>query len=399
MIDVKTWMRAFTQRKPLAAAETDYASIADPTFQLAKPFASVDDCPALLASFARLQRDGHYLRGHRVLEFGAGSCWAGRLLNQLGMTVASLDVSASSLALGERLVREQPVIGRQPTHAFLRYDGVRITMPDRNFDRIFCFDAFHHVANPDQILKEFARVLDDGGIASFSEPGPGHSLTAESQREMRHHKVIENDIVIEELWEAAQAAGFTDIEFSLQSKAPLRLGYEEYRTFREHGFGGAAAAAPQGHVVAHNRNVTVFHLVRGAPAQLDSRTRDGLVAELRIERVERVEPVSTAGGMRRLRLTVAVRNSSDRVWRRSGRDPGCVNLGVRRLDATGELVDQDYLRHRFLDADLAPGGTVTISVELPVPVGAEHHELELDLVSEGFCWFSQNGSHIERLLP
>ncbi len=195
---------------------------------------------------------------------------------------------------------------------------------------------------------------------------------------MRHHKVIENDIVIEELWEAAQAAGFTDIEFSLQSKAPLRLGYEEYRTFREHGFGGAAAAAPQGHVVAHNRNVTVFHLVRGAPAQLDSRTRDGLVAELRIERVERVEPVSTAGGMRRLKLTVAVRNSSDRVWRRSGRDPGCVNLGVRRLDATGELVDQDYLRHRF-DADLAPGGTVTISVELPVPVAASIMKFEARL--------------------
>ncbi len=213
---------------------------------------------------------------------------------------------------------------------------------------------------------------------------------------MRHHKVIENDIVIEELWEAAQAAGFTDIEFSLQTEAPLRLGYEEFRAFRAQGFGDAAAAALQAHIVAHNRNVTVFHLVRGAPAQPDSRMRDGLVGELR---VERVEPVAATGGRRKLRLTVTVRNSSDRVWRRSGRDPGCVNLGVRRLDAAGELVDQDYFRHRFLDADLPPGGTVTTSVELPIPAGADHHQLELDLVSEGVCWFSQNGSRTERLLP
>src|SRR5690606_22391894 len=118
---------------------------------------------ALLTSFAKLLRDGRYLPGHRVLEFGAGSCWAGRLLNQLGMAVTSLDISPSALALGERLAREQPVIGRQPKHEFLRYDGLRIPMPDRSVDRIFCFDAFHHVADPEATLGEFARVLDEGG--------------------------------------------------------------------------------------------------------------------------------------------------------------------------------------------------------------------------------------------
>ncbi len=396
MIEVKALMKSLTQQELLAAAEAYYASIANPAFQLAKPFASVDDCPALLASFAKLLRDGRYLPGHRVLEFGAGSCWAGRLLNQLGMAVTSLDVSPSALALGERLVREQPVVGHQPTHTFLHYDGVRIALPDRSVDRIFCFDAFHHVANPEQTLREFARVLDDGGIASFSEPGPRHSLTAESQREMRHHKVIENDVVIEELWEAAQAAGFTDIHFSLQTEASLQLGYEEFRAFRERGFGSAAAAALQERIVAHNRNVTVFHLVRGAPSQPDSRMRDGLVGELQ---VERIEPVRSADSVRRLRITVAVRNNSSRVWRCSGWEPGCVNLGVRRLDAAGELVDLDYFRHRFLAEELAPGETVTTSLDLPIPAGMEYPEFELDLVSESVCWFSQNGSPTQRLRP
>jgi len=197
------------------------------------------------------------------------------MLNQLGMAVTSLDVSPSALALGERLKREWPVFGRQPAHAFLAYDGVRIPMPERSVDRIFCFDAFHHVANPEQTLREFARVLDDGGIAAFSEPGPMHSRTAESQREMQRHKVIENDVVIEDIWAAAQAAGFTDIHFSLQTETSMRLGYDAFRSLRRHGPDAATVAALREQVLGRNRDVTFFYLVKGAPSRLDSRTATG----------------------------------------------------------------------------------------------------------------------------
>jgi hypothetical protein len=74
MIDVKQLMRSLSQGL-IAAAEAYYGSIADPAFQLAKPFCSIDDCPSLLVAFTKLLRDGQYLPGHRVLEFGAGSCW------------------------------------------------------------------------------------------------------------------------------------------------------------------------------------------------------------------------------------------------------------------------------------------------------------------------------------
>lgn len=396
MIDVKQLMRSLSQEELIAAAEAYYQSMVDPAFQLAKPFSGIDDCPSLLASFSKLLRDGQYLPGHRVLEFGAGSCWAGRLLNQLGMEVTSLDVSPSALALGERLVRDQPAIGRHSPHAFVRYDGVRMALPDRSFDRIFCFYAFHHVANPEQTLKEFARVLDDGGIASLSETGPHHSMSFESQREMRDHKVIENDIVIEELWEAAQATGFTDIRFSLQTETALQLGYEEYRAFRAQGFGDEVAATLKEKVLAHNRNVTLFHLVRGEPSRPDSRTRDGLVADVH---AERLGALLGADGRQRIRLSVTIRNISGRVWRRSGWQAGCVNVGVRRLDEDGQLVDLDYFRHRFLEWDLAPGGAVVTTFDLPLPAGIHRTQFELDLVSEGVCWFSQNGSRIERLVP
>jgi SAM-dependent methyltransferase len=393
-IDVRALMKSLTQQELLAAAEAYFASIADPTFHLSKPFANVDDCPTLLANFSKLLRDGHFLRGHRVLEFGAGSCWGGRLLNQLGMAVTSLDISPSALALGERLKRDRPVYGRQPEHAFLLYDGVKIGLPDRSMDRVFCFDAFHHVVNPEQTLRELARVLDDGGVAAFCEPGPLHSHTAESQREMRQYAVIENDVVIEDIWAAAQAAGFSDIYFSLQSESTVRLGYREFLAFRKRGFDDAMATSLKAHIVQRNRDSTLFYLVKGAVGQADSRSRDGLVGELRVDRVERL-PAASVG--ERLRIGLEVRNVSAATWLRSGGGHGCVNIGVQVVGAEGVPLDPDYARHRFLKKELPPGEAVKTTFEVPVPHGADGCALQIDLVSESVCWFAQNGSRTERI--
>jgi SAM-dependent methyltransferase len=393
-IDVRALMKSLTQQELLAAAEAYFAFIVDPTFHLSKPFANVDDCPTHLTSFSKLLREGHFLRGHRVLEFGAGSCWAGRLLNQLGMAVTSLDISPSALALGERLKGERPVYGRQPEHTFLLYDGIRIGLPDRSMDRVFCFDAFHHVANPEQTLRELARVLDDGGVAAFCEPGPLHSHTAESQREMRQYAVIENDVVIEDIWAAAQAAGFSDIYFSLQSESPVRLGYREFLAFRERGFDDALADSLKTHIVQRNRDSTLFYLVKGAVGRSDSRSRNGLVGELRIDRVERL-PATAAGG--RLRIGLEVRNVSAATWLRTGAGHGCVHIGVQVVDAAGAPRDRNFARHRFLTKELPPGEVVTTSFEVPLPAVADGCALEIDLVSESVCWFAQNGSRTERI--
>lgn len=341
-------------------------------------------------------QDGRFLPGHRVLEFGAGSCWAGRLLNQLGMEVVSLDVSSGALALGERLRREHPVFGAQPPHRFLAFDGVRIDLPDASIDRVFCFDAFHHVVNPGQVIREFARILADGGIAAFSEPGPRHSHTVESQREMRQHRVVENDVVIEDIWADAQAAGFRDIEFSLQTETSIRLGYEDFRALRERGPDASLATRLLESVSSRNRNVTFFYLSKGGAPPVDSRVRDGLVARLALDAVERVVD---AQGQPLLRVSLTVENVSDRLWRRSGSSLGSVNLGVHRLDADGAMLAHDHHRHLFLEADLPPGGTAATRIDVPVAPDAGSSVYELDLVSEGVCWFAQNGSEPVRVGP
>ena len=57
-----------------------------------------------------------------------------------------------------------------------------------------CLDAFHHVPNPGLVLAELSRVLKEGGIAGFAEPGPEHSKSPQSQYEMKTFKVVENDV-------------------------------------------------------------------------------------------------------------------------------------------------------------------------------------------------------------
>jgi SAM-dependent methyltransferase len=269
-------------------------------------------------------------------------------------------------------------------------------LPDASIDRVFCFDVFHHVVNPGQVIRELARILVDGGIAAFSEPGPCHSHTAESQREMRQHRVVENDVVIEDISADARAAGFRDIEFSLQTETSIRLGCEDFRALRERGPDASLTTRLLESVNSRNRSVTFFRLSEGGALPVDSRLRDGLVTRLTLDAVE---PVVDSQGQPLLRVSLTVENVRDRLWRRSGSSRGSVNLGVHRLDAHGATLAHDHHRHLFLEADLPPGGTATTRVDLPVAPDAGSSVHELELVSEGVCWFAQNRSEPLRVGP
>jgi Methyltransferase domain/Domain of unknown function (DUF4214) len=138
---------------------------------LAKPFADPQDAPDLLGSFAQLVAGLRLAPGLTVLDFGAGACWTTRCLTQFGCAAIALDVSASALELGRQLYARLPPIGDRPSPQFLVFDGRRIDLPDASVDRIFCFDAFHHVPNPAEVMQELGRVLRPGGVAGFFGAG------------------------------------------------------------------------------------------------------------------------------------------------------------------------------------------------------------------------------------
>jgi len=177
-----------------------------------KPFYHPQDCAPQLSNLGDLFGGLQLKAGMRVLDFAAGSCWLTRYLLQLGCDVVACDASVRALGIGKELLRRFPPIA--PSYLppqFLPFDGYRIDLPDACLDRIVVNDAFHHLPNTAAVLAEFARLLKPDGIVGMSEPGRYHSQTAASQAEMREFYVIENDVVLEDLWQEAQHAGFADI--------------------------------------------------------------------------------------------------------------------------------------------------------------------------------------------
>ena len=349
---------------------------------LAKPFADPRDTPDLLGSFAHLLAGLHLVPGLTVLDFGAGACWTTRCLTQLGCAAIALDVSPTALELGQQLYARLPPIGDAPPPRFLVFDGRRIDLPDASVDRISCFDAFHHVPNPAEVMLELGRVLRPGGIAGFSEPGRHHSKDARSQYEMKNYTAIENDVVMEHVWLWAREAGFAELELAIFNTESYRVPLEEFRELMR---GGRALDRYAERVRIFLQGHQTFFLRKGGQAARDSREREGLKGEIAV-RLERTE----MRGGEPIRGTATVQNVGSVSWLPGATPVGGVNLGVHLRARDGRPLAVDFARIALTNTT-APGLSQTVAFAIPPPEPGEYL-MEFDLVSEGVSWFEINGS-------
>jgi len=188
-----------------------------------KPFSSPEIALDLLPKLQAMLYSAKLYKGARVLDFGAGAGWLSRALATMGLHPTALDVSTTVLRTAKEIAEQRLERKAADRIKYLRHDGLKFAAPNGAFDRVLSFDAFHHVPDQGRILREIHRVLAEDGIASFVEPGPEHSKTQTSQEEMRNHDVIENDIVIEKIWEEAKQAGFSECNLWFYTLAPLAL--------------------------------------------------------------------------------------------------------------------------------------------------------------------------------
>jgi SAM-dependent methyltransferase len=390
-IDVRQLIKELSVEELCQTAEEFFARLPNWDYLHSKPFAAINETPELFVCFAEVIQGLNLLPDMTILDFGAGSCWTSRFLSQMGLQVIALDVSASALKIGQELYKRQPLIGNQPPPRFLHFDGHTFDLPDRSVDRISCWDAFHHVPNQAEVLKEMGRVLKDGGIAGFSEPGPDHSRGAQSQYEMRTNRVIENDINVREIWEEAKRAGFTRIKLALFNPNPFLLPLEEFEAYLDGKNDGEAYVAETRRQMQHRR---VFFLFKGeSNALADSRQREGLMAELHVE----FESARVAAGQP-LRLKVVARNTGSAIWLPTTARIGAVHFGLHLFDRNGILLDLDYYRHDLTPGEgreILPGETIRFEAEVPLPQ-AGAYILQCDLVSEAICWFEHQGAPIIR---
>lgn len=383
LIDVDRFILEHSVEEFCEAAESYFSRITDWDQILAKPFSSIQDSQHTLVEFSHLIHGLQLYPEMTVLDFGAGPGWASRILNQMGLEVISLDVSQTALNMAEELSRLWPVLGKQPSHTFLHFDGRKIDLPDERVDRIFCFDAFHHVPNQLEVLQEMSRVLKRGGIAGFSEPGPNQSKDPVSQMEMRKYKVLENDIVIEKIWEHAKTAGFTEIKLALWNVPPPLLPMESFLNFPEH---RDLKQEYIDHAFIRSRHFNIFFLQKGEAESLnDSRNAEGLTCLL--EPVAKKLELSFGGGST-IGIELSVENTSDKEWLPSGTGRGSVNIGasLSRLGESEQFI-QDF-RFQLSLQKIMPGESLFADIQLP-PLDRGKFKLEVDLVSEHVCWFQR----------
>src|SRR4029077_20625932 len=148
-----------------------------------KPFCCTVCAPQLVYKLGLMLYALDLREGQRVLDFGTGAGWLARLLNQMGVEATGIDVAESAVEFARAAADASPQRMDRVALQFATYDGYRFPFDDGSFDRVACFTAFNHTPNRQTIFAEFARVLTDGGRATFVEPGGHHHESDQAKSE------------------------------------------------------------------------------------------------------------------------------------------------------------------------------------------------------------------------
>jgi SAM-dependent methyltransferase len=320
-----------------------------------------------------------------VLDFLGGTGWLSRYLTQLGCRVTLLDVSPTALAIAREHYARHPVIGDQPAPQLLVFDGRRIDLPDASVDRIICFDAFHHAANPDAVIAEFGRILAPGGLAGFAEPGPRHSESARSSFESNTYGVVERDVDIHAIWRDAQASGFSDLRMCVFHEPAYHVSLAEYEDLAT---GGPAQTRWLESTRAFLHLVRDFVLVKAGDVRADSRPSRGLACEIRLPS-SRVTAATSAP----IVLDATVTNTGQAYRLPSDAPQGGVSLGAHAYSEDGALVNFEAARVPLTNPRKAIAPNDAVSCRLTIAgLAPGRYCVEIDCVAERVAWFAQAGS-------
>lgn len=101
-----------------------------------------------------------------ILDIGCGRGRSITLLEQRfrPLRVVGIDPDANQLREAAR-----NTAGCKCRVELLLADAAVTGLPDASFDMVFCHQAFHHIVDQENAMREFYRVLKPGGVLLFAE--------------------------------------------------------------------------------------------------------------------------------------------------------------------------------------------------------------------------------------
>ena len=194
--------------------------------------------------------------------------------------------------------------------------------------------------------------------------------------------MLENDILIPEIFAIAQKHGFTDIRLKVLDDIEVSLNQYKLLTNQISQKLLNVIFRGVGNMMV---NSTIFFLYKGSYIP-DSRSHIGLSCSLSTER-----NVFSIKAGENLDILVRVTNSGSAGWLNENiNDIGVVKIGTHLSDEAGRLLDLDYSRHDLPDF-IEPGTTFEQSIKVRFSDPGTY-KLAIDLVSEHICWFENQGS-------
>ena len=101
--------------------------------------------------------------GKKVLDAACGEGYGSHLLASYADKVVAVDIDESSIDHAKRRYRRDNL-------KFLCADVLEIPIPDNSFDVVVSFETLEHLAEHQQLLSEFKRVLKEDGVLIISTP-------------------------------------------------------------------------------------------------------------------------------------------------------------------------------------------------------------------------------------
>ena len=100
----------------------------------------------------------------RTLDAACGEGYGSALLARSAISVEAVDISEQAITHASQRYEQ---LGNLTFHVA---DCINLLFDDDEFDRVVSFETLEHLAEHDQLLAEFRRVLKPGGFLILSSP-------------------------------------------------------------------------------------------------------------------------------------------------------------------------------------------------------------------------------------